>query len=116
MKVIEIEGKTVDDATKKGMAELHIIDSSKVEVEVIDQGRSGIFGFGVSKPAKIRIYFNENIEDVGNIAKDVLINIMKRMNIHGDVSDIKEGQSKVYIELLSKDNSGLIIGRKGKTL
>ena len=30
--------------------------------------------------------------------------------------DIKEGESKVYIELKSKEQSAMIIGRKGKTL
>ncbi|HOO72672.1 MAG TPA: RNA-binding cell elongation regulator Jag/EloR [Spirochaetota bacterium] len=116
MKVIEIEGKTPDDATKKGMAELGIEDAEKVTVEIIDQGRSGIFGFGVSKPAKVRIYYNDFVADVGNLARDVLLSILKKMNLSGEVKDIKEGESKVYIELESEKSSGLIIGRKGKTL
>ena len=116
MKVIEIEGKTPDDATKKGMAELGIEDAEKVSVEIIDQGRSGIFGFGVSKPAKVRIYYNDFVADVGNLARDVLLSILQKMNLSGNVKDIKEGESKVYIELESEKSSGLIIGRKGKTL
>ena len=55
MKVIEVEGRTVDDATKKAIAELGITDASKINIEVIDEGKSGIFGFGVSRPAKIQV-------------------------------------------------------------
>ncbi|HOP62565.1 MAG TPA: RNA-binding cell elongation regulator Jag/EloR [Spirochaetota bacterium] len=116
MKVIEVEGRTSDDATKKALAELGIRDSSKVNVEVIDQGKSGIFGFGVSRPAKVRIYYNESTEDVGDRVKTMLVELLDRMGIEGGVKDIKEGESKVYVELASRNSSGLIIGKKGKTL
>jgi spoIIIJ-associated protein len=116
MKVIEVEGRTVDDATKKAIAELGITDASKVNIEVIDEGKSGIFGFGVSRPAKIRLYYNIDTKDIGDTIRDVIINIFKKMEIDCRISDIKEGESKVYVELESKNSSGLVIGRKGKTL
>lgn len=116
MKVIEVEGRTVDDATKKAIAELGIQDASKVNIEVIDEGKSGIFGFGVSRPAKIRLYYNTDTKDIADTIKDVIANIFKRMELECRIADIKEGELKVYIELESKNNSGLIIGRKGKTL
>ncbi len=116
MKVIEVEGRTVDDATKKAIAELGITDASKVNIEVIDEGKSGIFGFGVSRPAKIRLYYNIDTKDIGESIRDVINNIFKKMEIDCRISDIKEGESKVYVELESKNSSGLVIGRKGKTL
>ncbi len=116
MKVIEVEGRTSDDATKKALAELGIRDSSKINVEVIDQGKSGIFGFGVSRPAKVRIYYNESSEDVGDKVKSMLTELLNKMGIEGGVKDLKEGETKVYVELESKNSSGLIIGKKGKTL
>jgi len=116
MKVTEYEGRTPDDATKKAMAELGIRDMSKIRVEVIDAGKSGIFGFGVSRPAKIRIFYNENKENVGDKVKLYLTEILSRMDIDGGVRDIKESDSKVYVELESKVSSGLLIGKKGKTL
>jgi spoIIIJ-associated protein len=116
MKVIEVEGRTVDDATKKALAELGITNASKVTIDVIDEGKSGIFGFGVSRPAKIRLYYNTESKDIGDSIKEVIPNIMKRMEIDCTIADVKEGESKVYIELESKSSSGLIIGRKGKTL
>jgi predicted RNA-binding protein Jag len=83
MKVIEVEGRTSDDATKKALAELGIRDSSKVNVEVIDQGKSGIFGFGVSRPAKVRIYYNESTEDVGDKVRVMLVDLLQKMGIDG---------------------------------
>jgi len=116
MKVIEVEGRTSDDATRRALAELGIRDTSKVNVEIIDPGKSGIFGFGVSRPAKVRIYYNENNEDVGDRVKEIIETLLVKMNIEGSVKDIKEGETKVYVELDSRESSGLIIGKKGKTL
>lgn len=116
MKVLDVEGRTVDDASKKGLAELGIKDASKVNIEVIDEGKSGIFGFGVSRAAKVRIYYNEDTSDIGAITQEVLLEILKKMEIAGRIKDLKEGESKVYVELDSPSNSGLIIGKKGKTL
>jgi spoIIIJ-associated protein len=116
MKVIEVEGRTVDDASRKAMTELGITDSSKVNIEVLDEGKSGIFGFGISRPARIRLYYNVETQDVGDMIRDVMDNIIRRMEIDCRIADLKEGESKVYIELESKKSSGLIIGRKGKTL
>ncbi|MCL2155587.1 MAG: protein jag [Leptospirales bacterium] len=116
MKVTEYEGRTPDDAIKKAMAELGIRDISKIKVEVIDSGKSGIFGFGVSRPAKIRIFYNESKENVGDKVKEYLTDILSRMGIDGGVRDVKESDSKVYVELESKVSSGLLIGKKGKTL
>lgn len=115
MKVIEVEGRTADDAKKKALAQLGLSTTSDVEVEILDQGKSGIFGFGVSRPAKIRVYYNENTVDVGELTSEVLKGILTKMGIDGDIRDLKEGENKVYIELESK-YSGLIIGKRGKTL
>lgn len=115
MKVIEIEGKTIDDARKKALTELGINDTSQVEVEVMDEGKSGIFGFGVSRPAKIRVCYNENTIDVGSITRKYILNILEKMDVDGRIKDLKEGESKVYVELESK-HSGLVIGKRGRTL
>ena len=115
MKVLEIEGKTVEDAKKKGLSRLGIKDPSAVDVQVVDEGKSGIFGFGISRSAKVRIYYNESADDVGGLTTEVLNSIIEKMGIDGRIKDLKEGESKVYVELES-DYSGLIIGKRGKTL
>ena len=116
MKVLEMEGRTVEDATKKAMQKIGAHNISDVNIEVVDHGKSGIFGFGVSKPAQIRVYYNENIADIGSAVKEILNEIVSKMGLDVKMKDLKESESKVYIELDSKKDSGLIIGRKGKTL
>ena len=115
MNVLEVEGKTVDDATKKALSKLGISDASSVKIEIIDEGKSGIFGFGISRPAKIRLYYSETHKDVEGTAKEILLNIIEKMGIDCSIKNIKEGSNRLYIELESKQ-SGLIIGRKGRTL
>ena len=58
MKVIEVEGKTLDKAKKKAAEELGINLSLLKNFEILDEGKSGLFGFGVSRPAKIRLTYN----------------------------------------------------------
>ncbi len=115
MKVIDVEGKSVEDATRKALKQLKIDSPDKIQTEIIDEGKSGIFGFGMSRPAKIRVYYNDNIKDVGEVTREIINNLLQMMNIDGSIGDLKEGESKVYVELESK-NSGLIIGKRGKTL
>lgn len=114
MKVLDIEGKTVEEATKKALLQLKIDDMNKINIEVLDEGKSGIFGFGISRPAKIRVYYQQQ-NDVGEKAKEIIEKIMSLMDINAVVKDFKESENKVYVELESL-NSGLIIGKKGKTL
>jgi spoIIIJ-associated protein len=115
MNVLEVEGKTIDDATKKALAELGIDDASMVKIEVVDEGKSGIFGFGVSRQAKIRVFYSDSNTDLVTSAREILINIINKMGIEVKIKDIIEGSNRIYIEMDS-EQSGLIIGKQGKTL
>ena len=115
MNVLEVEGKTIDDATRKALAELGIDDPSSVKIEVVDEGKSGIFGFGVSRQAKIRVYYSDTDTDLITYAREILINIINKMGIAVKIKDVIEGSNRIYIEMDS-EQSGLIIGKQGKTL
>jgi spoIIIJ-associated protein len=115
MNILEVEGKTIDDATKKALAELGINDASKIKIEVIDEGKSGIFGFGVSRQAKIRVYYSDTDSDIISSAREILITIITKMGIEVKIKDIKEGSNRIYLDMESAQ-SGLIIGKQGKTL
>jgi spoIIIJ-associated protein len=117
MKVIEVEGKSIDEAVKKA-ADILGIHHSKIrqsDIEILDEGKSGIFGFGVSRSAKIRVSNNIQMSDIGDTAKEITKTILEKMGIDVALRDVHESDNKVYIELES-ENSGLIIGKKGKTL
>lgn len=53
MRVLEVEGETVDQALFKGLEEMQLT-VDEVEMEVIDYGKKGFMGIG-SKPAKIKL-------------------------------------------------------------
>jgi spoIIIJ-associated protein len=117
MKVIEVEGKSKDEAVRKA-ADMLGIHHSKIresDIEVLDEGKSGIFGFGVSRSAKIRVSYSIEMSEISDVAREVTTAIFEKMGIDVRIRDIHESESKVYIELES-ENSGLIIGKKGKTL
>lgn len=118
MKVIEVEGKSIEDAKKKAASQLGIdyrMLSAEADVEILEEGKTGIFGLGVSKQAKVRVSCNVETVDIAEDVKSVIKEIVTLMDIDCEIAEVHEGSSKVYIELDSED-SGLVIGRKGKTL
>jgi len=51
---IESEGKTVEEAIKKGLETLKL-PRKKVKIEVLSEEKKGLFGMQGAKPAKVRI-------------------------------------------------------------
>jgi spoIIIJ-associated protein len=117
MKVIEVEGRSLDDAKRKAADELGISVSklNNTTIEIIDEGKTGIFGFGVSRPARIQVSYDVKSRDIGDHVKEIIHSIFKRMGVNVSIIEFHEGENKVYVELESS-NSGIIIGKKGKTL
>ena len=117
MKVIEVEGKSIDEAVKKAADSLgiHYSKIRESDIEVLDEGKSGIFGFGVSRSAKIRVTYTIEMSDSSEGARGIVKTILEKMGIDAVIRNVNESENKIYIELES-ENSGLIIGKKGKTL
>lgn len=59
--VIEITGKSVEDAFMNAIVELETT-SDNIGYDVIDKGSNGILGFG-SRPAKIKAWVKSEVED-----------------------------------------------------
>jgi len=51
---IEIEGKTVEEAIKKALAQLKL-ERNQVKIKVLSEEKKGLFGMPGAKPAKIRV-------------------------------------------------------------
>jgi spoIIIJ-associated protein len=114
---MEFEGKTSQDAIEKAMEKFGVSDSSKLRIEVIEQGKSGgIFGFGTSKLAKIRAAIAVDNIDIAKDAERLLLEMLANMGLASNIKNMDENETKLYIELESSENSGLLIGKKGKTL
>lgn len=80
---------------------------------VFEKEKSGILSFG-SKKLKIIVTYNDE-NSKGNLAINFIKNLLERMNIIARIYLIEESNDKIHIEIES-DESGLIIGKKGKNL
>jgi len=110
MKIIEMNGRNVEDATKNALAELKVtID--KVKIEVIDVGNKGLFNLIGFKPSKIKVTLKR---DYISEAKVFLTDVLKAMKIQAEV-EINEVDDVINIILTGPD-MGIMIGYRGETL
>jgi len=117
MRYMEFEGKTAQDAIEKAVEKFGVSDSSKLRIDVIEQSKGGgIFGFGLSKMTKIKAALAIDDIEIAADAKRILLEVLSKMGLESDIKKMDESESKLYIELAGNENSGLIIGKKGKTL
>lgn len=110
MKMIEMTGRTVEDAVKCAIEELKVTND-KVDVEVIDEGNKGIFNFIGARPARVRVKVKR---DYVYEAKEFLRDILNCMNIKAEIR-IKEENNVIKITLTGP-NMGILIGYRGETL
>ncbi len=109
VKTIKKEAKSVDDAIRMAAEELGVA-AERLQVTILEEGKSGILGFG-SKNAIIEATFEESIED--KIAA-FLQPIFESMGIAPDMVFSKE-EEQLHVKM-DCENSGIAIGRRGETL
>ncbi len=140
-KTIEVEGKNIDAAIAMACAEFDL-PREKLNIEIISEGSSGLFGFVGAKKASIRasiMSFDMEMDDSQEIhavraeskdtapsnvavddesaaaeAREILEGILKMMNLDFPVKT-EETEENVVLNIVG-DGSGLIIGRGGQTL
>ncbi|MDF2883354.1 MAG: DNA-binding protein [Clostridiaceae bacterium] len=110
MKVIEITGKTTEDAVKNALKELNVTED-KVEIEIIDEGNKGFFNLIGTRPAKVKVKVKRDYIYEG---KSFLRDILNSMDIKAEVR-IKEDDDVIKISLTGP-NMGILIGYRGETL
>jgi len=141
----EFEGKTAEEAINNASRELNI-PAENLEFDIIEPGSAGIFGLVGTRKTKIRVTIindaeDEDLEDYSDyddldqidteiessaesveegdneyldISKDALENILKLIPVETTVTG-KYSNGKISL-IIEGDTSGLLIGRKGKTL
>jgi spoIIIJ-associated protein len=138
MQTFEFEGKTTEEAIEEASRELNT-PAEELKIDILEPGSAGIFGLVGGKKAKIKVTMemqttsheetetietnHEESEKTGTdspdetvlaIAKETLENILSRIPVETSVhSQRVNGNIALNIE---GDKSGLLIGRKGKTL
>jgi spoIIIJ-associated protein len=142
MDYVETEGNTIDQAIENALSRLGV-ERDRITVDILSEGKRGILGFGAQK-ARVRaslrkpatettdpeprseplsvaaiapkLFSEAETAAMGEKAKDVLVEILKRMGIEASVqAKVGDTSDEVVLDV-SCDNSGLLIGRKGQTL
>ena len=140
MEHFEFQGKTTEEAIENASRELNVPEED-IDIDVIEPGSPGIFGIVGGKKAKIRVtvrglvkaqaekelglakevydpslklHEKDEEENGLGLAKETLENILALIPVETTVNaEQLDGKIALNIE---GDKSGLLIGRKGKTL
>jgi len=129
-KELEISGKNIEEAISLGLKELNC-SKNDVEIKILDEGTTGLFGLMGAKPAKVLLTLKkEDQQKVSEITKkeidadfdlacknvkDYIEKIVSMMNIN--ISDIKVNHNNetVNVEVFT-DSGSLLIGKSGQSL
>ncbi|EUJ25982.1 putative Jag protein [Listeria floridensis FSL S10-1187] len=109
MRDITAQGQTVEEAIQNGLKELKL-EPEQVEVEIMDEGKKGIFGIG-SRLAMVKVIEKENGVQ---IATDYIQDIAEKMGAKISI-EVKEEGKDTFIQI-SGENLGVLIGKHGQTL
>jgi spoIIIJ-associated protein len=117
MKTYEFEGGSTEEAIEKASRELNL-PIEDLDIDIIEPGSAGIFGLVGTKKTKIRVNVrgDEGNDDMKGFetAKQILEGILALIPIETSVS-VKQSDGKISLNI-EGDSSGILIGRKGKTL
>jgi spoIIIJ-associated protein len=111
---LEFEEKSLEAAIEEACEKFRL-PREKLDIEIISKGSSGIFGIVGAKKAKIRVKAKAlPLEPAADKAKEILSVILG----HVEVPTVIESEAKedhIYLNIVS-NGSGLLIGKRGKTL
>ncbi len=127
MESVETSARTVEEAIEAALSELGL-DRSEVEIEVLKEGKVGLFGLG-GEEARVRVTpvakpaIEPAIEpaiapgDVAAMAKDAVEKLLFLMKIPATVQLREEDEAPFSATLdIEGEELGLLIGRRGQTL
>jgi spoIIIJ-associated protein len=125
MEDVEASGKTVDEAIEKALQQLRL-DRSQVDVEIVSEGRTGLFGLGgesarvIVKPLATEQVAVES--STIQMAVDFLRRLLELMDVDADVTARAPetpgdglGRASAVLDV-NGDDLGILIGRRGSTL
>ena len=111
MSSIEIEGKTTEEAIEKACKHFHL-SQDELDIEILESRPTGIFGIVGTKKARIRVTPKKDSSLV--VAQETLKGIISLIAADTRISAEKKGDDVVLN--IQGNNTGILIGRKGKTL
>ena len=81
MRSVETTAKTVEEAIEIALKELDV-ERREAKIDVINKGKSGIFGIGFRVPAKVRVQIIDQNDSFGMEASDVINKLVKILEGH----------------------------------
>ena len=132
MEILEVSGKTVDEAIAKALKQLGV-EREDVNITILHEGKSGgLFGLG-SEDARISVEVLESApvgnkapeptaESVVTTARETLEELLKLMGVAGTVvpgtypDESGEPNSAPIAFNIEGEDLGILIGRRGQTL
>lgn len=130
MREIIATGKDTEEAIEAGLKELNV-SREDVNIEIIETSNKGLFGIFGQKDAKVKITLlgeaeeeekvteKETIktadEDVLLRTKNFVVTVLLKMGIKSDCEILMKENNRIEI-ILSGENMGMVIGRRGETL
>jgi spoIIIJ-associated protein len=113
MESYEFEARTVEDAIAKACEALNV-KREDLNIEVISEGSSGIFGLMGLKKAKIRVSLKKGKEEAIKLAQEMLEKLLSYFPMPTKIeTEIME--TEVRFNIIG-DGSGVLIGKQGQTL
>lgn len=110
MREITASGQTVEEAVQAALEQLKTT-RDHVEVDVIDEGKKGLFGVFGTKRAYVKVKIVENpIEKT----EKYLLQILEQMNVSATVQTTVTDHHVTYE--VTGDDIALLIGKRGQTL
>jgi len=117
MKTYEFEGDSTEEAIEKASRALSL-PVEDLDIDIIEPGSGGIFGLVGTKKTRIRVNIggDEGDDDMKGFetAKQILEDILALIPVETSVSG-KQSDGKIFLNI-EGDSSGILIGRKGRTL
>ena len=131
MEILEISGKTVEEAIAKALQQLGV-NREDLNITVLNEGKSGgLFGLGAEEarisveviaPKGESIPLQEATGEVVGIARETLEQLLKLMGVDGKVvpgtypDESGEPNAAPIAFNVEGDDMGILIGRRGQTL
>lgn len=112
---MEISAKTIEEAIELALKELDA-ELEEVAVEVISEGRAGIFGIGGEQP-RVRVTRLTQQEGLAGQAIDVVKHLISAMGVSVMATVRSPGDEEIGPSVdIQGEDSGLLIGKRGETL
>ena len=107
---MEVTGRTVEEAVNKAVDQLGI-KKSNAQIEVLCEPNQGLFGFIGSKDARVLVTKRYEAEEY---LQKFIEKMLFLMELGGEV-EVTSSEENYYVRI-NDSSSGILIGRRGRTL